>query len=136
MLTMTFKLFNKNPKALLIFLTIISSVISARVAYANAKLKGDLYECKGVYKTMLFQLPMDLKIEGNLITWKLWFQKKEKYVLDVKYPNGVLIQKIDNLKYSVKQFNKERTLLLDRCELLFPLESLLIDSIPIIKKYF
>ena len=133
---MNLKLLKNNSKVFLIFLTIISSVIFAQIAHSNTKLKGDIYECKGVYKTMLFQVPMDLKIEGNLITWKFWFQKKETYVLDVKYPNGVLIQKIDNFKYSVKQFDTEGTLLLDRCELLFPIEGLLLDSIPIIKKYF
>jgi len=107
-----------------------------RFVRAESDLKDEVYECKGTYKTMLLELPMDLRVEENSLTWKLWFQRKETYEFDVRYPNGVFINRIDSRELSVKQFGTEGTLLLEKCELLFPVENLLKDGLPLLSQFF
>ena len=126
-------------KRIYIFLTLLTMLFipfTSRFVRAESGLKDEVYECKGTYKTMLLELPMDLRVEKNSLTWKLWFQRKENYQFDVRYPNGVLIKRIDSRKISVQQFGTEGTLLLDKCELLFSVENLWKDGLPLLRQFF
>jgi len=93
-----------------------------------ADLKDEVYECQGVVKTLTTNIPLQLQVVGDSLTWtweQQWFMPYEEqgtYEFGIQYANGFLIRRIDSNKLSVKLNHINGTLFLDRCVLEFPVE--------------
>ena len=101
---------------------------------------------------MFFEAPLNLRIDENKFTLKtsikdsLNQESKEllddmeipipefngTYELNVQYSDGVLIESLDNNKYSFKHFFVKGTIFVDRCVLEYPIE---IDSTKSLLEY-
>ena len=87
------------------------------------------YECQGNFKTMLFNMPTNFKINSDSLTLKytgdveLLRDLEAKYKYDLLYSNGVYVEIINANRIAFKALGVDGTFLLDECELHFPIEN-------------
>ena len=133
-------------------LAVIGLLSSTSCSLIDKTFKKEPFVCNGSIKTMFFEAPLNLRIDENKFTLKtsikdsLNQESKEllddmeipipefngTYELNVQYSDGVLIESLDNNKYSFKHFFVKGTIFVDRCVLEYPIE---IDSTKSLLEY-
>ena len=87
------------------------------------------YECQGNFKTMFFTLPTNFKIKDDYLNIKytgdleILEGLEEKYKFNLLHSNGVQIKRVNSNEISFKAIGVDGTLLLNECELHFPIET-------------
>lgn len=98
------------------------------------------YECAGSVNTMFMEFPLWVKINGDDLSldWDLSEIRrlvgelipipdiKSTYRVGVQYSDGVLVERVNGNTLEISHHHVTGTLLLDRCELEYPIE---IDSL-------
>ena len=98
------------------------------------------YECSGSVNTMFMEFPLRVKINGDDLSldWDLSEIRrlvgelipisdiKSTYRVGVQYSDGVLVERVNGNTLQISHHHVVGTLLLDRCELEYPIE---IDSL-------
>ena len=136
---------NKKSNFIVSSLAIFGLLSSTGCSLIDKTFKKEPFVCNGYLKTMFFEAPLNLRIDENKFTLKTnikdTLNKESKelfddldipipefngtYELNVQYSDGVLIESLDNNKYSFKHFFVNGTIFVDRCLLEYPIE---IDS--------
>ena len=87
------------------------------------------YECQGNFKTMFLTLPTNFKIKDDYLNIKytgdleILAGLEEKYKFNLLHSNGVQIKRVNSNEISFKAIGVDGTLLLNECELHFPIET-------------
>ncbi len=87
------------------------------------------FECQGNFKTMFLTLPTNFKIKDDYLniqyTGDLELLKglEEKYKFNLLHSNGVYVERVNSNEISFKAIGVDGTLILNECELHFPLET-------------
>ena len=112
------------------FIFFIFFLFFQRSSVANIRNNlSQTYECQGNFKTMLFNLPTNFKINDDSLTLKytgdleLLRDLKAKYKYNLLHSNGVYVEKISSNRISFKAIGVDGTFLLDECKLHFPIEN-------------
>ena len=89
------------------------------------------FECQGNIKTMFLSLPTTFKIKDDYLTikytgdeelFKLLKGSESKFKFNFSHSNSVLVEKINSNEISFNAIGVDGTLLLNECELHFPIE--------------
>ena len=87
------------------------------------------YECQGNFKTMFLTLPTNFKIKDDYLNIKytgdleILEGLEEKYKFNLLHSNGVQVKRVNSNEISFKALGVDGTLLLNECELYFPVET-------------
>tara|TARA_B100000700_G_scaffold251446_1_gene282545 strand:+ start:883 stop:1344 length:462 start_codon:yes stop_codon:yes gene_type:complete len=132
----------KSIRFFLSSLTIFGFCFLGGCFFDKKLFKQEPFACNGLLKTMFFQTPLNLKVDGDSLTLRTYtrgsldreiidlFDELEipipeingTYELNVQYSDGFLIKRLDRNKFSVKHFHVNGTLFLDKCILDYPIE--------------
>ena len=86
------------------------------------------FECQGNIKTLFLSLPTTFKIKDDYLTIKYTGDQEllkgleSKFKFNFSHSNTVLVEKINSNEISFNAIGVDGTLLLNECELHFPIE--------------
>ena len=134
---------NKNHKIGKLFFSLLIIVIPTFLISKYLFLKNETFICKGNINTILGEIPTTFKSENDSFSWKLnvnltdeygelgeYFEKKGPFIYGVQSSDGVLVEKIDENKYSVRIYWINGTFLKDTCTLELPIAVDTIKQMP------
>ena len=130
---------NKNQKFGKFLFSLLIIVLPIFLISKYLFFKNETFVCKGNINTILGKIPATFKSEKNSFSWKLdinltdeygelgeYFEKKGPFIYGVQSSDGVLVEKIDKNKSSVRIYWINGTFLKNTCTLELPIA---IDSI-------
>ena len=86
------------------------------------------FECQGNIKTMFYSIPTNFKIKDDYLTIKYKGDQEilkgleQKFKFNFSHSNTVLVEKINSNEISFNAIGVDGTLILNECELHFPIE--------------
>ncbi len=90
--------------------------------------KDKSFECQGNIKTMFYSIPTNFRIKDDYLTIKYRGDQEilkgleQKFKFNFSHSNTVLVEKINSNEISFNAIGVDGTLILNECELHFPIE--------------